>query len=75
MPGLPDAELPDQSWMQPEPPKKLPVAGYSEFNPPPAVKITDPIAYAEAKRQMRMSLVWIVAGVVMLALAVYLFMH
>jgi hypothetical protein len=75
MPGLPDAESPDQSWMQPEPPTKLPVAGYSEFNPPPVQKITDPVAYAEAKRQMRKSLIWIVAGVMMLALSLYLFIH
>jgi hypothetical protein len=33
-----DAESSDQSWMQPETPKKLPVAGYSEFNPPPQLR-------------------------------------
>lgn len=36
MSGLPEAESNDHTWMQPDAPtKQLPVAPYSEFNPPP----------------------------------------
>lgn len=72
MAGLPDAELPDQSWMQPEP-KKLPVVEYNEYNPPPVVR--DEVAYAEAKRQLRKGLIWIVISLVMLGLSLYMFIH
>ena len=33
--GIPEAESSDQSWMNPQAPPKVPVAPYSEFNPPP----------------------------------------
>lgn len=60
MPGLPEAESSDQSWMEPEPPKKLPVAGYSEFNPPP---VPAPDREASA-RHMRKAILWLAVSVV-----------
>ena len=70
MPGIPEAESSDQSWMKPEPPKKWPVAGYSDFNPPPVIR--DEVAYAEAKRQLRKALIWIVISLAMIGLSVYM---
>lgn len=70
--GIPEAESDDQSWMNPEVPKKLPVAEYNEFNPPPVVKSEQQDEY---ERQIRKSLRSILIGVVLLALALYLFLN
>lgn len=71
--GIPEAESDDQSWMDPAPSKKRAAPEYNEYNPPPVVK--DPVAYAEAVRQIRKSFVWIGLGIAMLALSLYLFLN
>jgi len=48
--AMQNAELDDQSWMNPKPPTRLPVAGYSDFNPPP---LTRPIADDQAVDYLR----------------------
>ena len=73
--AMQNAELDDQSWMQAEPKQKLPVAGYSDFNPAPVVRVRDEAAYEAAQRQIRKSLVWIVISLAMIGLSLYMFTH
>lgn len=73
MPGIPDAELPDQSWMQPDAPKQLPVAPYSEFNPPP-LQTSSPerdAALWKFRRSMIWALVWFIIGIALLSYAFF----